>query len=448
MGGIAQIAAALGHQVSGSDLNVYPPMSDQLRDAGISIMTGYKIEHLEPAPDLVLIGNAMSRGNVAVEYVLSAGIHYESGPRWLHDHVLRDKRVIAVAGTHGKTTTTSLITWILEFNGKKPGYLIGGRANNFELSASLGDSDIFVIEADEYDTAFFDKRSKFLHYSPHIFILNNLEFDHADIFDDVSDIRRQFHHAVRTVPSNGLIIANGDSEHIAETLAMGCWTPTVNFGLEDNSDWQLRDTSADATTGIQPSYEMLSSQGEAHQFQPPITGQHNALNTLAAVLAVKEFGITADDAFRALQAFKGVKRRLDNYATIGGVFLYDDFAHHPTAIAATLEAVNKLKLKGNVLCVLEPRSNTMQNGTHEKALEQAFKDADSVFLYKPSTVQFNLDALALAIGPQCYVFDDTQALITRIVEEALPGDHVVIMSNGGFDGIHTKLQRALSPAVN
>lgn len=444
MGGIAQIAASLGHEVSGSDLNVYPPMSDQLQDAGIKIMTGYSAGHLKPAPDLVIIGNAMSRGNEAVEYVLSTGIHYESGPRWLRDAVLRDRQVIAVAGTHGKTTTTSLIAWILEFCGKQPGYLIGGRANNFDLTATLGNSDIFVIEADEYDTAFFDKRSKFLHYEPDVFILNNLEFDHADIFDDVSDIRRQFHHAVRTVPSCGLIIANQDSEHIQKTLAMGCWTPVSSFGLDSQADWQLKEQVDEKDPASSPHYEILSKQGSICRFQPPIAGQHNALNTMAAIRAVGVVGITPDKALAALKEFKGVKRRLDNYATAGGIFLYDDFAHHPTAIVATLTAMRGIKRNGKVYCVLEPRSNTMQNGTHEKALEQAFDGADSVLLYRTPALQFDLEHTAKAIGQHCSVFDHTDALIERIVAKAQPGDHVVIMSNGAFDGIHAKLQHALN----
>ena len=443
MGGIAQIAASLGHKVSGSDVNVYPPMSDQLESAGINILNGYCVEHLQPSPDLVLIGNAMSRGNKAVEYVLAEGIHYDSGPGWLHDAVLRDKKVIAVAGTHGKTTTTSLITWILEFNGKQPGYLIGGRANNFELTAKLGDGDIFVIEADEYDTAFFDKRSKFLHYQPNVFLLNNLEFDHADIFDDISDIQRQFHHAVRTVPSSGLIIANHDSEYIQETLEMGCWTPITSFGIGLGANWQLQDGLANTNPDDGERYEIHTNDEVRCIFTPPIAGQHNALNTLAALIAAQAVGVTPEQSLNALATFKGVKRRLDNYATVEGIALYDDFAHHPSAIIATLAALQKIKRHGKIHCVLEPRSNTMQNGTHEKTLELAFEGADSVFLFKPSGLQFDLENTAKMIGEHCQISDDINVLVNKITGMVRPGDHIVVMSNGAFEGIHAKLERAL-----
>ena len=437
MGGIAQIARALGHRVTGSDANVYPPMSDHLQAAGIEISPGYSATHLQPAPDLVLIGNAISRGNEAVEYVLANGLYYESGPAWLRHAVLRDRKVIAVAGTHGKTTTTSLVAWLLEANGFQPGYLIGGRANNFELTAALGNGDIFVIEADEYDTAFFDKRSKFLHYQADVFVINNLEFDHADIFANITDIQRQFHHAVRTVPANGLIIANADSKYITETLDMGCWTPVTTFGSENRSDWQLLETTQEDV------YEIVHDGVDRARFQSPIGGKHNAMNSLVAIIAAMQSGVEFKQCLNALKSFKGVKRRLDNYANVGDIRLYDDFAHHPTAISATLGAMRKLRKRGRTICILEPRSNTMQNGTHREALKTAFVDADLVFLYKPRDLTWNLDETAQAIGEKCYCHDNIERLIHAVCQTACDGDHIVIMSNGGFQGLHGKLYSQL-----
>ncbi|MGR8948096.1 MAG: UDP-N-acetylmuramate:L-alanyl-gamma-D-glutamyl-meso-diaminopimelate ligase [Gammaproteobacteria bacterium] len=433
MGGIAQLARALGHKVTGSDTNIYPPMSEHLHEAGIPIREGYLPAHLQPAPDLVLIGNALSRGNAAVEYVLSQGIHYDSGAAWLRDALLRDKQVIAVAGTHGKTTTTALITWILEANNYHPGYLIGGRANNFELTAALGDSDIFVIEADEYDTAFFDKRSKFIHYQPDVFIINNLEFDHADIFDNIADIRRQFHHAIRTVPADGLIIANTDGEQVERTISMGCWTPVHTFGVNANARWMV--------TGLDNGKFQLTRNGETFAtFSSPIPGMHNALNTAAALIAATHVGLTVEQCLAALGSFRGVKRRLDNFANVNGIALYDDFAHHPTAIQATLKTLKGLKGAGKVRCVLEPRSNTMRDGTHREALKSAFDDADTVYLYEPDDLQWNLTETAESIGSKCFRHKDINELIDHLCETLQYGDHVVIMSNGGFQGFHKKLQ--------
>ena len=437
MGGIAQLARALGHKVTGSDVNIYPPMSNHLEQAGIPILEGYSAAHLSPQPDLVLIGNALSRGNEAVEYVLANGIHYDSGAGWLRHALLRDKRVVAVAGTHGKTTTTSLIAWILEANGYQPGYLIGGLANNFDLTASIGNSDLFVIEADEYDTAFFDKRSKFVHYQADIFVINNLEFDHADIFDNLADIRRQFHHAIRTVPSNGLVVANVDGPEVEKTIAMGCWTPVQTFAATTQAAWRLSATGDDG-------YSLTHDGKEVAQFSPPIPGLHNALNTTAAVIACGELGLSVDQCLKALESFKGVKRRLDNFATVRGISLYDDFAHHPTAIQATLSALKTLKGQGRALCVLEPRSNTMRDGTHQNALESAFEDADLVYLYQPADLQWDLAKTAAGIGTNCSIHSDLNDLIESVSNAAKRGDHVVIMSNGGFEGLHQKLREQLT----
>ena len=438
MGGIAQIARALGHHVTGSDLNVYPPMSEHLEAAGIEISPGYHASHLQPAPDLVLIGNALSRGNEAVEHVLSAGLHYDSGPGWLRHAVLQDRKVIAVAGTHGKTTTTSLITWLLESNGYRPGYLIGGRAKNFELTADLGAGEVFVIEADEYDTAFFDKRSKFVHYQPDIFIINNLEFDHADIFENIEDIQRQFHHAVRTIPANGLIIANADSRYIPETLDKGCWTPVETFGESPQADWRLIDKASGKR------YEITRENTKLAEFQSPIAGFHNAMNTTAAMMAAHHVGLSIEQCLSALSEFKGVRRRLDHYASIGDIHLYDDFAHHPTAIRSTLETMLDIKQGGRTLCVLEPRSNTMQNGTHRETLKHVFNDADLVYLFHPADISWDLQETADAIGENCHCYKDIEELISAVCDAARDGDHIVIMSNGGFQGIHAKLAARLS----
>ena len=438
MGGIAQIARALGHRVTGSDEHVYPPMSEHLAAAGIEISPGYDVAHLDPAPDLVLIGNALSRGNACVEHVLCERLRYDSGPGWLKRAVLHDRRVVAVAGTHGKTTTTSLIAWLLEAAGHEPGYLIGGRANNFSLTASLGAGQFFVIEADEYDTAFFDKRSKFIHYQPEIFIINNLEFDHADIFENIGDIQRQFHHAVRTVPANGLIIANGDSAPVTRTLDMGCWAPVQTIGTNKDSNWCLEETQA-------PNHFDLSRDGSnIDTFRAPIGGKHNAMNAAVALITASHLGLDLDQSIEALGNFKGVKRRLDNYANVGGINLYDDFAHHPTAIRATLETMRGLNQTGRTICILEPRSNTMQNGTHREALAEVFDDADLVFLFEPENLAWNLRETAAAIGEKCECHADVETLLAAVGNKALAGDHIVIMSNGGFQGIHQKLKERLT----
>jgi UDP-N-acetylmuramate: L-alanyl-gamma-D-glutamyl-meso-diaminopimelate ligase len=440
MGGIAQLARAAGHEVSGSDANVYPPMSTQLEAAGIALQEGFHPEHLQPAPDQVVVGNALSRGNPAVEYLLDQGLAYTSGPQWLAEHVLRDRWVLAVAGTHGKTSTSSILAWILEYAGLKPGFLIGGVPNNFGISARMGDSPFFVVEADEYDTAFFDKRSKFVHYRPRTAILNNLEFDHADIFADVAAIQRQFHHLVRTIPASGLIVSNAEDGNLSEVLEMGCWTPveTVSVG-EFPAQWRARKLVADGSR-----FEVWfegERQGEASWDQ---LGDHNVHNALAAIAAARHAGVPVAQALAALGEFRGVKRRMEVRGIARGATVYDDFAHHPTAIETTLAGLRGKVGGARILAVLEPRSNTMRLGVHRAAIAPALALADRVWLYEPPDLGWNLADVAQAAKPPTDVLPSIDALIAAIAAEARPGDHIVIMSNGGFGGIHARLLAALS----
>lgn len=439
MGGIAQLARAAGHEVSGSDANVYPPMSTQLEAAGIALQEGFRAEHLQPAPDQVVVGNALSRGNPAVEYLLNQGLAYTSGPQWLAEHVLRDRWVLAVAGTHGKTSTSSMLAWILEYAGLKPGFLIGGVPGNFGVSARLGESPFFVVEADEYDTAFFDKRSKFVHYRPRTAILNNLEFDHADIFPDVAAIQRQFHHLVRTIPSNGLIVSNADDDNLAEVLAMGCWTPVENVtATAAPAQWQARKLSADGSR-----FEVLCAGAVQGTVEWTQLGDHNVHNALAAIAAARHAGVPAAQAIAALAEFRGVKRRMEVRGVARGATVYDDFAHHPTAIETTLAGLRGKVGAARILAVLEPRSNTMRLGVHRAAIAPALAQADRVWLYEPPDLGWDLADVAQAAKPPTAVLPSIDALIAAIVAEARPGDHIVIMSNGGFGGIHAKLLAAL-----
>ncbi len=432
MGGIARLAREAGHTVSGSDQNVYPPMSTQLAQLGVTVKQGYHAEHLQPAPDCVVIGNALSRGNPAVEYALNQGLPYTSGPEWLAEHILRDRWVLAVAGTHGKTTTSSMLAWILEHAGLEPGFLIGGVAQNFGVSARLGKTPFFVIEADEYDSAFFDKRSKFIHYRPRTAILNNLEFDHADIFADLAAIEQQFHHFVRTVPGQGLVIVNGADAALARVLARGCWTPVEQFGVNDG--WSIKDN------GAEPGFDIL------HQGQPQgwlrwtLLGAHNRMNALAALAAARHAGVAPAQAISALQEFQGVRRRMEVRASINGVTVYDDFAHHPTAIATTLQGLRERVGQARILAVLEPRSNTMRMGVHQHTLAPSLSLADAVFLYEPPDLGWELGAVAAALtNKQSRVLTSVAALSDAIAREARPGDHVLIMSNGSFGGLHEQL---------
>ncbi|PCJ37883.1 MAG: UDP-N-acetylmuramate:L-alanyl-gamma-D-glutamyl-meso-diaminopimelate ligase [Moraxellaceae bacterium] len=443
MGSLAIIAKELGHRVSGSDANVYPPMSTQLEAQGIELMQGFSPQHLDPEPDLVIIGNAMSRGNEAVEHVLARGIAYTSGPQWLHDHVLQGRWVIALAGTHGKTTTTSMVTWILEDVGLNPGYLIGGVPKNFAVSARLGGEPFFVVEADEYDSAFFDKRSKFVHYMPRTLVLNNMEFDHADIFDDLAAIQRQFHHLVRTVPSNGLIIHPNNDEAIDDTLTMGCWTATQRFGVEDGVEeaqgWGARLGKDDGSQ-----FDVLWQGEVCGTVSWTQTGIHSVNNALAAIAAAHHAGVKINDCIDALCRFEGVKRRMECLGTQAGVTVYDDFAHHPTAIATTLQGLRKQVGDARIIAIIEPRSNTMRMGVHQARLAESTTDASEVIWYQPEGLDWGLDAVVQAATIPTVLEQTIDNVIQRVVENRQEGDQVVIMSNGGFGGVHQKLLDALA----
>ncbi|MFJ3449476.1 UDP-N-acetylmuramate:L-alanyl-gamma-D-glutamyl-meso-diaminopimelate ligase [Pseudomonas sichuanensis] len=436
MGSLAVLAKALGHRVTGSDANVYPPMSTQLEAQGIELTQGYDPAQLEPAPDLVVIGNAMSRGNPAVEYVLNKGLPYVSGPQWLADHVLQGRWVLAVAGTHGKTTTSSMLAWVLEHAGMSPGFLIGGVPQNFSVSARLGDTPFFVVEADEYDSAFFDKRSKFVHYHPRTAILNNLEFDHADIFPDLASIERQFHHLVRTIPSEGLVIHPTTEQALERVIGMGCWTPVQTTG--EGGQWQARLLSADGSR-----FEVLFGGEVQGVVDWEMTGQHNVANALATLAAARHVGVVPAMAIDGLSAFKSVKRRMEKVAEVQGVTIYDDFAHHPTAIATTLDGLRKRVGEAPVIAVIEPRSNSMKLGAHRDGLPESVNDADQVIWYAPANLGWDLAATAAQCKVPSVVADSLEAIIERIKGQVRPGTHVVIMSNGGFGGLHGKLAEAL-----
>ncbi|MES9969350.1 MAG: UDP-N-acetylmuramate:L-alanyl-gamma-D-glutamyl-meso-diaminopimelate ligase [Candidatus Thiodiazotropha sp.] len=438
MGGIALLARALGHQVSGSDANVYPPMSTQLQQAGIQLLEGFEAAHLQPQPDVVVVGNAMSRGNPAVEAMLNQGLPYTSGPQWLAEHVLQGRWVLAVAGTHGKTSTASLLAWILQQAGLQPGFLIGGVPENFGLSARLGDSPFFVVEADEYDTAFFDKRSKFVHYRPRTLIMNNLEFDHADIFDDLSMIQRQFHHLVRTVPAEGLIVSPLNDGNLSEVLDMGVWTPLEFFDPEIEAGWHAEQVAADAH-----SFDVIC-EGENHgRVSWELIGKHNVANALAALAAARHAGVPPGNAIQALSSFKNVKRRMELRGEVEGVRVYDDFAHHPTAIETTLDGLRKQVGDARIIALLEPRSNTMKQGIHAHRLAGALEIADSVMMLLPDDLAWDATAALAPLGDRAKLFSDTTPMVNQAVEMARPGDHILVMSNGGFDGIHQRLLDAL-----
>ena len=434
MGGLAVLAKELGYKVTGSDLNVYPPMSTQLEAQGIELIQGYDPAQLDINPDLVVIGNAMSRGNPVVEAVLDKNIPYISGPQWLFEHVLKDKWVLAVAGTHGKTTTSSMLAWILEHTGCKPGFLIGGVANNFAISARLGDSIFFVIEADEYDSAFFDKRSKFVHYHPRTLILNNLEFDHADICENLTAIKKQFHHLVRIVPQSGLIISHQDDENVEDTLAMGCWSEQNKIGKE----WSYKAVSPDCTQ-----IEIYFNRELQGQLNWQLLGEHNAHNALMAIIAARHAGVKPVDAIAALSEFKNVKRRLEKIGEVNSISVFDDFAHHPTAITTTLQGVVANNQTGRVIAVLEPRSNTMKMGFHKQELAESLNLADAVFLYQDPGLKWSLDEVTQDLTQHNAVCANVDELAVKIADYALPNDKIVVMSNGGFGGIHQKIIKAL-----
>lgn len=436
MGGIALLARELGYRVTGSDANVYPPMSTQLRAAGIDLMEGYLPEHIEPAPDCVVVGNAMTRGNPVVEYMLNRGLPYTSGPQWLSENVLAGKWVLAVSGTHGKTTTSSMLAWLLQYAGMEPGFLIGGVPADFGVSARLGATEFFVVEADEYDTAFFDKRSKFVHYRPRTLVINNMEFDHADIFDDLPAIQRQFHHLVRCVPGEGLVIHHHGVKAIEETLDMGCWTPRASFTAEGGAgaDWSAQLTADDGSA-----FRLLSPGNEAVELSWPYCGLHNVDNALAAAAAAHHVGVLADTAAAGLAQFRGVKRRLELLGSPGGVAVYDDFAHHPTAIATTLQGLRARAGSGRVIALVEPRSNTMRMGEHREQLAQATAAADQVYWFQPEGMDWSLEAVINDSPVPAVVVGDVDELVEQVATEIRSGDQVVVMSNGSFGGIHDKL---------
>lgn len=433
MGGIAALAKALGHEVSGSDTGVYPPMSTQLAALGIGLHEGYKPEHLRPAPDMVVVGNALSRGNPAVEAMLSEGLAYQSGPQWLYENLLKDRHVIAIAGTHGKTTTTSMTAWILEHAGLKPGFLIGGVARDFGVSARLGEGAHFVVEADEYDTAFFDKGSKFLHYRPRTTVLNNLEYDHADIFPDLASIESQFHYLVRTLPANGLLVVNGADGNLARVLERGCWTRRETFG-PIGADWQAAEVAADGSR-----FQVLQAGRKVSEVRWGLLGMHNVQNGLAALAAAHHVGVSPEQGAAALSVFQGVKRRLEVRAEVDGVTVYDDFAHHPTAVAATLAALRARIGKARLVAIMEPRSATMKMGVHKDALADSLAAADRVFVYQAPNVSWDVPGAVRRLGNRASVLRDLDGLADAVMGELQRGDHILIMSNGGFGGFHEKL---------
>ncbi len=446
MGGLAALAREAGHSVTGCDANVYPPMSDQLRALGIELIEGFGADQLALKPDVFVIGNVVSRGNPLMEAILDAGHAYTSGPQWLSEHVLQGRHVLAVAGTHGKTTTTAMLAWVLEHAGLQPGFLVGGVPMNFGLSARLGSGKSFVIEADEYDTAFFDKRSKFVHYRPRTAILNNLEFDHADIFDDLAAIERQFHHLVRSVPASGRLVVNAREESLQRVLAQGCWSEVVRFGARKETPGELR------SRGEPHAFDVLRGSLKIGRVDWALLGEHNQLNALAAIAAAEHLGVLPDAAAKALSQFQNVRRRLELRGEAAGVKVYDDFAHHPTAMRTTLNGLRR-KIdaqqssahgpRARILAVFEPRSNTMKLGAMKAQLPWSLEEADLAFCHSGGLGWDAAQALA-PMGKQAVVCDSIDTLVARVVAAAKPGDHVLCMSNGGFGGVHVKLLAALA----
>ena len=440
MGSLALLARDLGHKVTGSDQNVYPPMSTQLENAGITLMQGYDRSHLQPHPDLVIVGNAMKRGIDAVEYMLNEGLPYISGPQFLADHVLQGKHVLGIAGTHGKTTTTTMLAWVLDQAGLEPGFLIGGVPLGFSESARLGGGKYFCVEADEYDSAFFDKRSKFVHYHPKTAILNNLEFDHADIFDDLAAIQKQFHHLVRTIPSEGRIIALITETNIDEVLEQGCWTPVIRTSLDTNEKSELY---AEQLSEDGSHFKVLQHGTVKGEVKWNMTGQHSVANALATIAAAEHVGVSIETACEALSNFGGVKRRMELLDTVRGIEVYDDFAHHPTAIDTTLDGARKRLGERKLWAIIEPRSNTMRMGSHKDGLAHSARLADEVIWYQPEGLDWDLQPVIDAAPNKAVVARTLDEIIQTVVAEAGEGDAVVIMSNGGFGGLHQKLISAL-----
>ncbi|HSG58467.1 MAG TPA: UDP-N-acetylmuramate:L-alanyl-gamma-D-glutamyl-meso-diaminopimelate ligase [Woeseiaceae bacterium] len=427
MGGIAALARAAGVRVSGCDGNVYPPMSTQLQDLGIDIHEGFDAAQLDDEPDCVVVGNVMSRGTEVVEAMLDRGLAYTSGPKWLADNVLRGRHVLAVAGTHGKTTTSSMLAWILEDAGLAPGFLVGGIPANFGVSARYGESEFFVVEADEYDTAFFDKRAKFVHYGPRTLVLNNLEFDHADIYKDLDAILWQFHQLLRTVPGSGRILVNGHDDNLAKAIEMGCWTPVQSFGLDAAFDWSGRFIDA-----AERRIALSGPDGKAGDTRWRLGGRHNLENALAAVAAACSVGVSLEQALGALSRFEGVKRRMERTATVGDIAIYDDFAHHPTAIRRTLAAMKRRYPAQRLVVAIEPRSNTMKLGVHNESLAASLEQADLVWMYRPEGMEPGFDEALKPLGERLRLFKDYDRLVTDMAAKVLSGDQVIFMSNGGF----------------
>ncbi|MDO6465213.1 UDP-N-acetylmuramate:L-alanyl-gamma-D-glutamyl-meso-diaminopimelate ligase [Pseudoalteromonas carrageenovora] len=433
MGGIAAIAKSLGHKVTGSDQNVYPPMSTQLEELGIELTQGFNVNQLEPKPDMVVIGNAMSRGNPCVEYVLDKGLPYTSGPEWLKHNLLQNSWVLAVAGTHGKTTTASMLAWILEYAGLKPGFLIGGIVQNFGVSAKVGETPFFVIEADEYDTAFFDKRSKFVHYLPRTLILNNLEFDHADIFEDLNAIKKQFHHLMRTLPQSGKVIWPKQDVALSDVINQGLWSESETL----DGDWTYELLKADGSE-----FNVLLNNEHQGTVNWQAIGEHNVKNAIMAIAAARHVGIAIDHSIAALGEFISPKRRMELKANINNIKVYDDFAHHPTAIKTTLAGLRAKVGDEKIIAILEPRSNTMKMGVHQYTLLDSLRDADDVLLFEPDNLSWSLKEQADKAGMQC--FNSTQTIIDSVLANIKPDQHILIMSNGGFNGLHQQLVDGLS----
>ncbi|MEP1554657.1 MAG: UDP-N-acetylmuramate:L-alanyl-gamma-D-glutamyl-meso-diaminopimelate ligase [Paraglaciecola sp.] len=452
MGGIAALAKSMGHKVTGADANVYPPMSTQLESLGIELFEGWDPSQFKVAldssdgsetqygePDVVIIGNALSRGNKAVEYVLDRNLPYISGPQWLLENVLKDRWVLAVSGTHGKTTTSSILAWILEYAELAPGFLIGGIPQNFDVSARLGKHPFFVIEADEYDSAFFDKRSKFVHYRPRTLIMNNLEFDHADIFEDLGAIQKQFHHLLRMVPNNGLVLSPKSDKDLLRVLDMGCWTPVQFTG----TDWQANNLIADGSK-----FEVLFKGKMQGVVTWDLVGEHNVNNALMAIAAAHHVGVQCPIAIESLTEFVNVKRRMEVKGVVNEVTLYDDFAHHPSAIATTINGLRAKVGKARILAVLEPRSNTMKMGVHKDTLAKSWSHADHVFIFEPSNLTWSMDDLLAESDVTAMLYKDMDVLIKSILSYVQAGDHILVMSNGGFGGIHKVLLEQLALIKN
>jgi len=438
MGGVAALARAAGHEVSGCDANVYPPMSTQLKRLGIDVTEGFNADQFTPKPDCIVIGNALSRGNPAVEAVLDEGLPYTSGPQWLAEHVLGDRHVMAVSGTHGKTTTASMLAWILQEAGLEPGFLIGGIPANFGVSARFGRAPFFVVEADEYDTAFFDKRSKFVHYRPRTLVMNNLEFDHADIFADLDAIKWQFHQLMRTVPSNGRVIYRSDDRNLQSVIDNGCWTPRQSFGIGEDFDWQARFLDS-----AERRFSVYDPDGGVSQTSWKLGGVYNLENALAAIAAAGNAGVPLEQAVDAMSRFEGVKRRLERTATVADIAIYDDFAHHPTAIRRTLKGLKNRFPDQRIVLAIEPRSNTMKLGFHNDQLADALSAADIIAMYRPDDFPKEFDSSLVPLGDRLSLYSDYDALVDGLQSQLQSGDRLVFMSNGGFGASRQKLTMAL-----